>query len=450
MLLRNKIPKAFKKKMKSYKNSEFEKNIILTKTERISILGENADKNILVIGCAGSYKTRGYVKSNLMQMQGSYVCNDCHDEVLKDCGKMLLDNGYKIKTLNVRKFEKSMHYNPFVYIRKKEDIYKLVDTIMLNTKGKENCFVHAEEFYYTALIGYIWYECVEEEQNFSTLLDMIEASEVREDDEEFKNPVDLMFEELEQQSPKHFAVEQYRKYKFAAGRTAKNVIISCAARLQLFYIPEIRKLTNYDELELDKVWDEKTALFVSFPDSNNEYDLIVAMMYSQILSISYDKTKNDCNEKPQEHVHFLIDDFPCIGKIPNYKILITKKRGITISMLAQSLLKISDYYKDIVLDYCDIILFYGLAHCYQDSVLIHKLFDESINKHLRETDIEKYKWKVEHAYMFFNMEKNKVVFLSKKYNVKKHKQYKFLAEYDEKNTFHIEDVLNKNKDVAFR
>ena len=249
------------KDIEPYVDPEFENNVLLTETERLMMSGRPKEpkyarnKNILVIGGSGSGKTRFFVKPNLMQMHSSYVVTDPKGTVLVECGKMLVKNKYKVKVLNTINFKKSMHYNPFAYIRSEKDILKLVNTIILNTKGEgqqsgEDFWVKAEKLYYTALIGYIWYECVEEEQNFTTLLDMINASEAREDDEEFKNPVDLMFEELEEREPDHFAVKQYKKYKLAAGKTAKSILISCGARLAPFDIKELRDLTSYDELNV--------------------------------------------------------------------------------------------------------------------------------------------------------------------------------------------------------
>ena len=294
------------KDMEPYVDPIFENNVILTETERLMMSGRPKEpkyarnKNILVIGGSGSGKTRFFVKPNLMQMHSSYVTTDPKGTVLVECGKMLIKNGYKVKVLNTINFKKSMHYNPFAYIRSEKDILKLVNTIILNTKGEgqqsgEDFWVKAEKLYYTAIIGYIWYECVEEEQNFTTLLDMINASEAREDDEEFKNPVDLMFDELEERDPEHFAVKQYKKYKLAAGKTAKSILISCGARLAPFDIKELRDLTSYDELELDMLGDEKTALFVIISDTDDTFNFIVSIMYTQLFNLLCDRADDVYN-----------------------------------------------------------------------------------------------------------------------------------------------------------
>ena len=308
------------KDMEPYTDKVFENNVILTETERLMMSGRPKNpkyarnKNILVIGGSGSGKTRFFVKPNLMQMHSSYVVTDPKGTVLVECGKMLVKNQYKVKVLNTINFKKSMHYNPFAYIRSEKDILKLVNTIIVNTKGEgqqatEDFWVKAEKLYYTALIGYIWYECVEEEQNFTTLLDMINASEAREDDEEFKNPVDLMFEELEEREPEHFAVKQYRKYKLAAGKTAKSILISCGARLAPFDIKELRDLTAYDELELDMLGDEKTALFVIISDTDDTFNFIVSIMYTQLFNLLCDRADDVYNGRLPVHVRCLLDEF---------------------------------------------------------------------------------------------------------------------------------------------
>ena len=267
------------KDIEPYMDSVFENNILLTQTERLMMSGRPKqpkyarNKNILVIGGSGSGKTRFFVKPNLMQMHSSYVVTDPKGTVLIECGKMLKKGGYKIKVLNTINFAKSMHYNPFAYLRSEKDILKLVNTIIVNTKGEgqqsgEDFWVKAEKLYYTALIAYIWYEAPEEEQNFAMLIDMIDASEAREDDENFKNAVDLLFDELEEKDPNHFAVRQYKKYKLAAGKTAKSILISCGARLAPFDIKELRDLMEYDDLELDTLGEKKTALFVIISDTD--------------------------------------------------------------------------------------------------------------------------------------------------------------------------------------
>ena len=363
------------KDIEPYVDPVFENNVILTETERLMMSGRPKqpkyarNKNILVIGGSGSGKTRFFVKPNLMQMHSSYVVTDPKGTVLVECGKMLLKNGYKVKVLNTINFKKSMHYNPFAYIRSEKDILKLVNTIILNTKGEgqqsgEDFWVKAEKLYYTALIGYIWYECVEEEQNFTTLLDMINASEAREDDEEFKNPVDLMFDELEEREPDHFAVKQYKKYKLAAGKTAKSILISCGARLAPFDIKELRDLTSYDELELDMLGDEKTALFVIISDTDDTFNFIVSIMYTQLFNLLCDRADDVYNGRLPIHVRCLLDEFANIGQIPKFEKLIAtiRSREISASIILQSKSQLKAIYKDnadTIEGNCDTTLFLG-------------------------------------------------------------------------------------------
>ena len=329
------------KDIRPYADPEFENNIILTETESLTMSSRPKNpkyarnKNILVIGGSGSGKTRFFVKPNIMQMHSSYVITDPKGTVLLEVGSMLAkgspmtdENGkivrdkegkviyepYKIKVLNTINFKKSMHYNPFVYIRSEKDILKLVTTIIANTKGEgqqsgEDFWVKAEKLYYCALIGYIWYEGREEEKNFNTLLEMINASEAREDDENFKNPVDLMFDELEQKDPNHFAVRQYKKYKLAAGKTAKSILISCGARLTPFDIAELRELMSYDELELDLVGDRKTALFVIISDTDDTFNFIVSIMYTQLFNLLCDRADDVYGGRLPIHVRCLLDEF---------------------------------------------------------------------------------------------------------------------------------------------
>ena len=363
------------KDIEPYVDPIFENNVLLTETERLMMSGRPKqpkyarNKNILVIGGSGSGKTRFFVKPNLMQMHSSYVVTDPKGTVLVECGKMLLKNGYKVKVLNTINFKKSMHYNPFAYIRSEKDILKLVNTIILNTKGEgqqsgEDFWVKAEKLYYTALIGYIWYECVEEEQNFTTLLDMINASEAREDDEEFKNPVDLMFDELEEREPDHFAVKQYKKYKLAAGKTAKSILISCGARLAPFDIKELRDLTSYDELELDMLGDEKTALFVIISDTDDTFNFIVSIMYTQLFNLLCDRADDVYNGRLPIHVRCLLDEFANIGQIPKFEKLIAtiRSREISASIILQSKSQLKAIYKDnadTIEGNCDTTLFLG-------------------------------------------------------------------------------------------
>ena len=337
------------KDIEPYMDKEnFENNILLTSTERLQMNGRPSspkfarNKNVLIIGGSGSGKTRFFVKPNLMQMHSSYVVTDPKGTVLLEVGKMLQNNKYRIKVLNTINFAKSCHYNPFAYIRSEKDILKLVNTIIVNTKGEgaqatEDFWVKAEKLYYTALIAYIWYEAPEEEQNFSMLIDLIDASEAREDDEEFKNAVDLLFEELAEKDPNHFAVRQYAKYKLAAGKTAKSILISCGARLAPFDIRELRELTSYDELELDTLGEQKTAMFVIISDTDATFNFLVSIMYTQLFNLLCDKADDIYGGRLPIHVRCLLDEFANIGQIPNFEKLIAtiRSREISASIILQ-------------------------------------------------------------------------------------------------------------------
>ena len=363
------------KDIEPYMDSVFENNILLTQTERLMMSGRPREpkyarnKNILVIGGSGSGKTRFFVKPNLMQMHSSYVVTDPKGTVLIECGKMLKKGGYKIKVLNTINFAKSMHYNPFAYLRSEKDILKLVNTIIVNTKGEgqqsgEDFWVKAEKLYYTALIAYIWYEAPEEEQNFAMLIDMIDASEAREDDENFKNAVDLLFEELEEKDPNHFAVRQYKKYKLAAGKTAKSILISCGARLAPFDIKELRDLMEYDDLELDTLGEKKTALFVIISDTDATFNFVVSIMYSQLFNLLCDKADDVYNGRLPVHVRMLLDEFANIGQIPQFEKLIAtiRSREISASIILQSKSQLKAIYKDnadTIEGNCDTTLFLG-------------------------------------------------------------------------------------------
>ena len=363
------------KDIEPYMDSVFENNVLLTQTERLMMSGRPKEpkyarnKNILVIGGSGSSKTRFFVKPNLMQMHSSYVVTDPKGTVLVECGRMLSKNDYRIKVLNTINFAKSMHYNPFAYIRSEKDILKLVNTIIVNTKGEgqqasEDFWVKAEKLYYTALIAYIWYEAPEEEQNFSMLIDLVDASEAKEDDENFKNAVDLLFEELEQKNPNHFAVRQYKKYKLAAGKTAKSILISCGARLAPFDIKELRDLTAYDELELDTLGEKKTALFVIISDTDATFNFIVSIMYSQLFNLLCDKADDVYNGRLPIHVRCLLDEFANIGQIPQFEKLIAtiRSREISASIILQSKSQLKTLYKDnasTIEGNCDTTLFLG-------------------------------------------------------------------------------------------
>ena len=353
----------------------FENNIILTQTERLTMSSRPKNpkyarnKNVIVIGGSGSGKTRFYVKPNLMQMPKnvSYVVTDPKGTIIIECGKMLVNEGYVVKVLNTINFRKSMHYNPFHYIRSEKDILKLVNTIIANTKGEgekssEDFWIKAERLLYTALIGYIWYEAPEEEQNFSTLLEFINASETREDDESFKNAVDELFEELEADNPEHFAVRQYKKYKLAAGKTAKSILISCGARLAPFDIQELRDLMAYDELELDMLGERRTAMFVIISDTDDTFNFVVAIMYTQLFNLLCDKADDEHGGRLPYHVRLLLDEFANIGSIPKFDKLIAtiRSREISASIILQSQSQLKTIYKDAaetITGNCDTMLF---------------------------------------------------------------------------------------------
>ena len=463
------------KDIEPYVDPVFENNVILTETERLMMSGRPKqpkyarNKNILVIGGSGSGKTRFFVKPNLMQMHSSYVVTDPKGTVLVECGKMLLKNGYKVKVLNTINFKKSMHYNPFAYIRSEKDILKLVNTIILNTKGEgqqatEDFWVKAEKLYYTALIGYIWYECVEEEQNFTTLLDMINASEAREDDEEFKNPVDLMFDELEEREPDHFAVKQYKKYKLAAGKTAKSILISCGARLAPFDIKELRDLMEYDELELDTLGEQKTALFVIISDTDATFNFVVSIMYSQLFNLLCDKADDVYNGRLPVHVRCLLDEFSNIGQIPQFEKLIAtiRSREISASIILQSKSQLKAIYKDnadTIEGNCDTTLFLGgkekttlkeMAEILgKETIDLYNTSDTRGTSQSYGLNYQKTGKELMSQDEIAVMDGGKCImqlrgvrpFFSDKFDITKHDRYKELSDYDPKNAFDIEDYV---------
>ena len=463
------------KDMEPYVAPVFENNVILTETERLMMSGRPKqpkyarNKNILVIGGSGSGKTRFFVKPNLMQMHSSYVTTEPKGTVLVECGKMLIKNGYKVKVLNTINFKKSMHYNPFAYIQSEKDILKLVNTIIVNTKGEgqqsgEDFWGKAEKLYYTALIGYIWYECVEEEQNFTTLLDMINASEAREDDEEFKNPVDLMFDELEERDPEHFAVKQYKKYKLAAGKTAKSILISCGARLAPFDIRELRDLTSYDELALDMLGNEKTALFVIISDTNDTFNFIVSIMYTQLFNLLCDRADDVYNGRLPVHVRCLLDEFANIGQIPKFEKLIAtiRSREISASIILQSKSQLKAIYKDnadTIEGNCDTTLFLGgkekttlkeLAEVLgKETIDLYNTSDTRGTSQSYGLNYQKTGKELMSQDEIAVMDGGKCImqlrgvrpFFSNKFDITKHKQYHLLSDFDAKNTFDIEKYV---------
>lgn len=447
-------------------DEKFQNNILLTQTERLTMNGRPANpkyarnKNVLVIGGSGSGKTRFYVKPNLMQMHSSYCVTDSKGTIVLECGKMLEDYGYEIKILNTINFKKSMKYNPFAYIRSEKDILKLVQTIIANTKGEgekagEDFWVKAEKLYYTALIGYIFYEAPREEKNFATLLDMIDASEVREDDETYMNPIDRLFEALEKKEPTHFSVKQYKKYKLAAGKTAKSILISCCVRRAHFDVRELRDLMSEDEIELDTLGDRKTALFVIISDTDDTFNFVVSIMYSQLFNLLCDKADDVYGGRLPVHVRCLLDEFANIGLISKFEKLIAtfRSREISASIILQSQSQIKAIYKDnadTIVGNCDSTLFLGgkeKTTLKELSEILGKetidLYDTSETRSNQKSfglNYQKTGKELMSQAEITVMDGGKCIFqlrgvrpfLSDKYDITKHKNYKVLEDYDKK------------------
>lgn len=466
-----------KKDIEPYMDEKFQNNILLTQTERLTMNGRPANpkyarnKNVLVIGGSGSGKTRFYVKPNLMQMHSSYCVTDPKGTIVLECGKMLEDNGYEIKILNTINFKKSMKYNPFAYLRSEKDILKLVQTIIANTKGEgekagEDFWVKAEKLYYTALIGYIFYEAPREEKNFATLLDMIDASEVREDDETYMNPIDRLFEALEKKEPTHFAVKQYKKYKLAAGKTAKSILISCGARLAPFDIQELRDLMKEDELELDTLGDRKTALFVIISDTDDTFNFVVSIMYSQLFNLLCDKADDVYGGRLPVHVRCLLDEFANIGLIPKFEKLIAtiRSREISASIILQAQSQLKAIYKDnadTIVGNCDSTLFLGGKEKTTLKELSETLGKETIDLYnTSETRSNQKSFGLNYQKTgkelmsqdeITVMDGGKCIFqlrgvrpfLSDKFDITKHKNYRLLEDYDKKNLFDIESYMKR-------
>ena len=457
-----------------YVDPDFSQNVLLTQTERITMSSRPKEpkyarnKNILVIGGSGSGKTRFFVKPNLLQCHSSYVVTDPKGTILNEVGALLDRKGYRIKSLNLINFKKSMRYNPLAYIRSEKDILKLVNALILNTKGEgekssEDFWVKAERLYYSALIGYIWYEAEPEERNFITLLDLINASEAREDDEEFQSPVDLLFAKLEKEHPDHFAVKQYRKFKMAAGKTLKSILISCGARLSPFDIAELRDLMAEDELELDTLGDRKSALFVILSDTDSTFNFVAALMYSQLFNLLCDKADDFYGGRLPVHVRCLLDEFANIGQIPNFDKLIAtiRSREISASIILQSQSQLKSIYKDaadIISDNCDCTLFlsgrgknakeisdtlgretidsYNTSEN-RGSQTSHGLNYQKLGKELMSQD------------EIAVMDGGKCIlqvrgvrpFFSEKYDITRHPQYKYLSDADKKNAFDVDGYL---------
>ena len=460
-----------------FEDKVFANNVLLSQTERLTMNGRPPEpkyarnKNVLVVGGSGSGKTRFFIKPNLLQMHSSYVVTDPKGTVVNEVGNALVKNGYVMKIFNTINFKKSMHYNPFAYVHDEKDILKLVTTLIANTKGEgkggDEFWEKAEKLLYSALIGYIHYEAPEEEQNFSTLLEMINAMEVREDDEEFKNPVDLMFEELAEREPDHFAVRQYAKYKLAAGKTAKSILVSCGARLAPFDIKELRDITAYDELELDTLGDKKTALFLIMSDTDATFNFLISMVYTQLFNLLCEKADDVYGGRLPVHVRCLIDEAANIGQIPNLEKLMAtiRSREISAALVLQAKSQLKAIYKDnadTIIGNCDSQIFLGGSEQTTLKDLNSTLGKETIDMYnTGETrgNSPSYNMnyqKLGHDLMSIDelavMDGSKCIvqirgvrpFLSDKYDLTKHPKYPLTSDSDKRNWFDIEKFLNHN------
>ena len=463
-----------------YVDPAFENNIILTQTESLTMNNRPADprtarnKNVLIIGGSGSGKTRFWLKPNLMQCTSkkypvSFVVTDPKGGIVNECGKMLLHFGYRLKILNTINFKKSMHYNPFAYIHSEKDILKVVTALIANIKGEgkagDDFWVKAETLLYTALIGYIHYEAPVEEQNFSTLIEFINAMEVREDDEEFQNPVDLMFAELEKEKPHHFAVRQYKKYKLAAGKTAKSILISCGARLAPFDIQELRDLTAYDELELDTLGDRKTALFIIMSDTDDTFNFLISLCYTQLFNLLCEKADDVYGGRLPVHVRCLIDEAANIGQIPRLEKLVAtiRSREISCCLVLQAQSQLKAIYKDnadTIIGNMDTSIFLGGKEPTTLKELSAALGKETVDTYNtgesrgREVSHSLNYQKLGRELMSQDelavMDGGKCIlqlrgvrpFLSNKYDITKHPNYKYTSDYDKKNALDIERFLS--------
>ena len=458
-----------------YVDPKFENNVILTQTERLMMSNRPKDpktarnKNVLVVGGSGSGKTRFFIKPNLMQLHSSYVVTDPKGSIAVECGKLMLRNGYKVKIFNSINFKKSHHYNPFAYIHSEKDILKLVTTLIANTKGDgksgDDFWQKAETLLYTALIGYIHYEAPEEEQNFATLIEFINAMEVREDDETFENNVDLAFKELAQREPNHFAVRQYKKYKLAAGKTAKSINISCGARLAPFDIQELREITMYDELELDTLGDRKTALFLIMSDTDSTFNFLISMIYSQLFNLLCEKADDVYGGRLPVHVRCLIDECANIGQIPNLEKLMAtiRSREISACLVLQAQSQLKALYKDnadTIIGNCDSSIFLGGKEPGTLKELNQALGKETIDTF---NTAESRGREVSHSLNYQKLGKDLATidelavldggkcilqlrgvrpFLSDKYDITRHPNYKYLSDANPRNAFDIEKYLS--------
>ena len=466
--------------IKPYVDPAFENNIILTQTERLTMNSRPKDpktarnKNVLIVGGSGSGKTRFWLKPNLLQCTSktyptSFVVTDPKGDIVVSCGHALQKNGYQIKILNSLNFKKSMHYNPFAYIHSEKDILKLVTTLIANTKGEgkagDDFWVKAETLLYTALIGYIHYEAPMEEQNFSTLIEFINAMEVREDDEDFKNPVDLMFDELKKRKPDHFAVRQYAKFKLSAGKTAKSILISCGARLAPFDIQELRELTAYDELQLDTLGDRKTALFIIMSDTDDTFNFLISMCYTQLFNLLCEKADDVYGGRLPVHVRCLIDEAANIGQIPRLEKLVAtiRSREISCCLVLQAQSQLKALYKDsadTIIGNMDCSIFLGGKEPGTLKELAAALGKETIDSY---NTGESHGREVSHSLNYQKLGKELMSvdelavldggkcilqlrgvrpFLSNKYDLTKHSLYRYTADYDKKYAFDIERFLS--------
>ena len=454
---------------------KFEDNIILTKTERLMMSNRpknpaNArNKNVLIIGGSGSGKTRFWLKPNLLQMHSSYVVTDPKGSIVIECGNALLKHDYDIKIFNTINFKKSMHYNPFAYIHSEKDILKLVTTLIANTKGDgkagDEFWTKAETLLYCALIGYIHYEAPVEEQNFSTLIEFLNAMEVREDDEEFQNPVDLMFEALEKKKPNHFAVRQYKKYKLAAGKTAKSILISCGARLAPFDIQEVRDVTAYDELQLDTLGDKKTALFLIMSDTDATFNFLISMIYTQLFNLLCEKADDVYGGRLPVHVRCLIDEAANIGQIPNLEKLVAtiRSREISACLVLQAQSQLKAIYKDnadTIIGNMDSRIFLGGSEPTTLKELNQALGKETIDTYNTSNtrgnspsygmNYQKLGKDLATVDELSVLDGSKCIlqlrgvrpFKSDKYDLTQHPNYKYTSDYDKKNAFDIEKFLS--------
>ena len=468
--------------IKPYIDPVFANNVLLTQTERLMMSSRPKqpkyarNKNILVIGGSGSGKTRFFVKPNLMQMHSSYVVTDPKGTVLVECGKLLQRGGYRIKVLNTINFKKSMRYNPFAYLRSEKDILKLVNTIIANTKGDgeksgEDFWVKSERLFYCALIGYIWYEAPEAEKNFTTLLEMINASEAREDAPEFQSPVDLMFERLEEKDPEHFAVRQYKKFLLSAGKTRSSILISCGARLAPFDIRELRELMETDEMELDTIGDRKTALFVIISDTDDTFNFVVSILYTQLFTLLCDKADDMYGGRLPVHVRCLLDEFANIGQIPKFEKLIAtiRSREISASIILQSQSQLKAIYKDnadTIVGNCDTTLFLGgkeKTTLKEMSELLGKETIDSFNTSETRSNQKSYGLnyqKLGKELMTQDeiavMDGGKCIlqlrgvrpFFSDKFDITKHPNYRYLSDADPKNAFDMEKHIKRRPAIV--